>query len=455
MICSNCKKEINDNSKFCEFCGNKVEVAAFQGGAQSQQATEPGFQNAGIQGVPVQNQMQMPKTPKKPINKKILAIAIGGGCAVLLILIAIIVLVVTHKKTLDLQDYTKVSFEGYNGYGIATIDFDRDKFMDDVEEYGDVDDVDTDDIDDIEDWAELLTDSADAYDAINDISYELDKSDKLSNGDKVKVKYEFDNEKAAEIGLKFKGEDKEFEVKGLKKVKEINPFDDLTVEFSGISPNAKVEITSDSSEDVISYIRFEADKTSGIAKGDKITVTVDVDEDYILKNYGCKLKETSKEYTCEDVDEYIIKYADISTEYLETIKTQAQDVINSYFAEEKEYIQAGKLTFEGVYFLTNKDVSTWSSHNILDVVYSTTVKSKDKSFKKTKVYIPVEFTDVQKYADGKYYVNLESYERKGSTSLEYSWWSKVSGYTSIDTMYNELVVARKADYTEESSDNLK
>lgn len=456
MICSNCKKEINDNSKFCEFCGNKVEAIQSQGDVLSQTAA-PVVQNTGVQGVPVQNQnqMQIPKAPKKSINKKLLAIIIGGGCAVLLLLIIIIVLIVTHKKTLDLQDYTKVSFEGYDGYGTAKIDFNHEKFMDDVEEYGDIDDVDTEDVNKIEDWAELLSDSADAYDAINDVSYKLDKSERLSNGDKVKVKYDFDNDKAAKIGLKFKGEEKAFEVKGLKKVKEINPFDDLTVEFSGMAPNAEVDITSNSSEEVMSEIRFEADKSSGIAKGDKITVTVNADEDYILENYGCKLKETSKEYVCENVDEYITKYADISAEYLETIKSQAQDIINSYFAEESEYIQSGKLTFEGAYFLTNKDISTWSSHNILDIVYSTTVKSKEKSFKKTKVYIPIEFTDVQKYADGKCYVKLDSYERKGSTSLEYNWWSKVSGYTSIETMYNELVAAQKADYTEECSDNLK
>lgn len=38
MICSNCKKEINDNSKFCEFCGNKVEAIQSQGDVLSQTA---------------------------------------------------------------------------------------------------------------------------------------------------------------------------------------------------------------------------------------------------------------------------------------------------------------------------------------------------------------------------------------------------------------------------------
>lgn len=451
MICSNCKKEISDDSKCCEFCGQKVEITPSQESNQPQ-STEQAVQNS-VKEESLQEKLSNYKMPKKLLNKNVLAIVIGGGCVALLLVVFMIGLLMNRKKTLNLQDYTEVTFKGYDGYGTATLDFDNEKFMEDIKEYGDLDGVDTTDITDFEDLSLLLQGSTDAYSAVSGVSYELNQSDKLSNGSTVKVTYQFDNEKAAAIDLEFEGEEKEFKVKGLKEIQEIDPFENLVVTFTGMSPNAEVDITSNSSGEVISEIDFEADKSEDIAKGDVITVTADADEEYLLENYGCKLKETSREYTCDKVDEYITKYADISEDYLEIIKSQAKDVIESYFAEQSEYIQAGKFNFEGAYFLTNKDSSTWDSHNILEIVYSSTVKSKDKSFKKSKVYFPVEFTNVQKHADGQCYVDLNSYERKGETSLQYSW-SNVSGYTNTATMYNELVVIRKAEYTGESSDNL-
>lgn len=439
MICTNCKKEIADGSKFCEFCGNKVEATPVQ---------EQGMQSAPSGGQTVQ------ATPKKPLDPKLLKIIIGGAAA-LLVVILIIVLVVTRKKTIDLQDYTEVTFTGYDGYGKASIEFDSEKFYKDIKEYAKIDDTASDALKD-GDWASALEDSLSTYTALDDIEYELDKDSKLSNGDTVTIKFEYDNDAAGEIGLKFKGNDEEFEVKGLDKVKSIDPFEYVTVEFTGTSPNASINWDVDySSEDVMGSISFSASKTSEIAKGDTVTVTADADEDTLLENYGCKLSKTSKDFTCENVDEYITKYADISEDYLETIKKQAEDVLDAYFAGESQYIKADKLKFEGYYFLSCKNASTWGDHNILDLVYSTTVTSKDKAFKKSKVYIPVEFTNVMKYADGTFYVNLESGERKGQTDLSYSWYSRVSGYTATANMYNELVAVRKAEYTAEATEALK
>lgn len=471
MICPNCKKEIADASKFCEFCGTKLGVPnAGQVPPQPNAGQIPPQPNAGQippqqnawQVPPQQNAWQVPpqQAPKKPIDKKKLGMIIGIAGAALVLLIIVIVLIATHKKTIDLEDYTKVTFSGYNGYGKATLNFDNEQFIKDIQEYGKFDRADKKSIEN-GDWSSVLSSSLDTYNAVNEVSYELNKDRKLSNGDTVKVSFKFDNDAASKIGIKFSGDAKKFKVKGLKKVKKINPFDYLTVSFTGTSPNASIETTVDVSskdssvQDAMDYVDFSADHSSGIAKGDKIVITAYADEEYLLEESGCKLEETTKEYTCDKVDEYVMKYADITEDYLGTIKKQAEDVIDAYFAEESEFIKADKITFEGYYFLTNKDVDTWSSHNILDLVYSATVKSKDKSFEKTKVYIPIEFTDVQKYADGQCFVNLDSWERKGSTSLQYDWWKQVTGYTKTDTMYNELVAARKAEYTEECTEKLK
>lgn len=466
MICKNCKKEIADGSRFCEFCGSPQEAAEQNVNAQATpnqaQEAQPQMQAAPNQAQPQMQgqmngnpQMYMPKPPKKPVNKKVLGGIIGGGCVVLIALIAIIVMVVTHKDTIDLQEYTKVQFQGYNGYGKATINFDSEKFWKDIYEYADIDSKTSSSMDSISDLVEGISDSASLYAGL-DVNYKLDKEDKLSNNDTVKVKYEFDNDKVADLGIKFAGETKSFKVKGLKKVKEIDVFDNLTVTFDGTSPNAYASLDEKSSDDAYSYISFSADKTSEIAKGDTITVTAKYDKDVLLEQCGCTVKSDTKEYKCENVDEYITKFEDLSQDYLDsTIKDQAVSEIKAYFAENNEELKLGALNYEGCYFLNSKNADTWSNHNYLEVVYSATVRSKNKSFKASKVYFPVEFKDIQRYADGTYYVSLDYTEIMGSTELSFGWFSTVKGYTKKTQMYNNLVATKKADYTDEATDALK
>lgn len=472
MICKNCKREIKEGSKFCEFCGSKQEIAEQSENAQAtpeqsaqpQMAQEPvqpqtqgQYSQPQMQAQPgVNPQMYTPKPPKKPMNKKVLGGIIGGGCAALILLIVVVVLVVTHKDTIDLQEYTKVEFSGYNGYGTAAIKFDSEKFWKDISEHADFDSDASSSMDSLSDIVNGISNTATTLYAGLDVDYKLNKDSKLSNNDAVKVEYEFDNDKVADLGIKFAGETKSFKVKGLKKVEEIDAFKDLTVKFDGTSPNAYVTIDEDSSIEAYRYISFSADKTSEIAKGDKVTVTAAYDKDVLLEQCGCTLKTDNKEYECENVDEYVTKYEDISQDYMEsTIKEQAVSEIKAYFAENTEELKLGALKFEGCYFLNSKTADTWNNHNYLEVVYSANVKSKTKAFKTTKVYFPVEFKDIQRYADGTYYVSLDYTEIMGNTDLSFGWFSSVKGYTKQAQMYNNLVATKKADYTDESTDSLK
>lgn len=485
MNCPNCKKEINDDSKFCIFCGTNVQAAQpkaeensnrqaqFTQPVQNQQNTEPQQNNTvpqannevpqpnfQAQNYTQQNMNYAPAMqPKKPKNKKMLIGIIGGACALVAIIVVAAVLVVNHKTKINLNDYINIEYDGYDTYGRASIDFDSDKYFEDLQKAS-------------SSFKKVyMSEGANNllsyyYDMIDSLDYSLDKNSELSNGDTVTVSFEFDNEAAAKFKIEYVGEPTEYTVEGLKEVKKIDPFDGIRVDFTGTSPNISAEVVKTKTDDVYSNIYFDLSKSYGIKVGDTVTVTVSNNPEYFVEDYGYAFTATSKDYTCSDVDKYIDKAADISDDTMSTMKKQTEDVINSYFAGDSKYIGVSDLKFEGTYFLTEKVDNSWSFNgtNQVYVIYSGKVKSNEekKQFDETTVYfpvryadIPVRYADIIEYADGTQYVDTKYASIEGETTLKYSYFSSVKGYTDKSAMYNDLVVAQKADYNEEITEGLK
>lgn len=431
MNCPKCNQEIKEGSKFCEFCGTPV-------GGENINMAQP---QAG----------QMP-TPKKPIDKKRMT-RIGVIAAIAIVaLIVVIVLVKTHKTKLDLQDYTKVEFSGYEKYGTASIKFDSEKLAKDFADAAgikkDLEELDADALSEISNYSDMI-------ELFNKMEYKLNKESGLKNGDTVKVTYKFDNDLAKKYKVQFVGETMEVKVSGLKKVKEVDPFKDLKVEFSGTSPDASVTVTNESKEEALSSLYFQTEPSGDLAIGDKVKVFVDYNEDSFIEQYGCILTQTEKEYTVENVDAYVTASGDLDEEVLNQMKKQTEDTIKSYFAAEKDELKQSDLKYAGYYFLSKKNPDSWNANNIVYIVYSAKVKSKAKSFKTSTVYFPVKFSNVIKYADGTIYVDLNSTTIEGHTGLSYGWWEDVNGYLKESDMKNELVTSQKADYSDEAVDGLK
>lgn len=430
MNCPNCKKEINDDSKFCIFCGTNVQAAQpkaeensnrqaqFTQPVQNQQNTEPQQNNTvpqannavsqpnfQAQNYTQQNMNYAPAMqPKKPKNKKMLIGIIGGACALVAIIVVAAVLVVNHKTKINLNDYINIEYDGYDTYGRASIDFDSDKYFEDLQKAS-------------SSFKRVyMSEGANNllsyyYDMIDSLDYSLDKNSELSNGDTVTVSFEFDNEAAAKFKIEYVGEPTEYTVEGLKEVKKIDPFDGIRVDFTGTSPNISAEVVKTKTDDVYSNIYFDLSKSYGIKVGDTVTVTVSNNPEYFVEDYGYAFTATSKDYTCSDVDKYIDKAADISDDTMSTMKKQTEDVINSYFASDSKYIGVSDLKFEGTYFLTEKVDNSWSFNgtNQVYVIYSGKVKSNEekKQFDETTVYFPVRYADIIEYADGTQYVRSE------------------------------------------------
>ena len=474
MICKNCNKEIADGSKFCEFCGapqdaqpatqpaqQPVEQANAQqgmyGAAQPQQNA-----NSFNQGQPQQfNQQQFggggqfqQRQPMDPKVKKFIAavvalIVIIGGIAFGYNKI--------HKEKVDVTKYIKIECEGYDGKGTATYRLDDEKFAKAILKAMGKSEKDMDKLMDGDEKK-----YEDLFECIQKMKFEFDEDSKLSNGDEIKLTIEYDNDLVKDYGIKFTGSEMKYKVKDLKKVKEIDPFADVTVEFTGTSPKCYASVKNNSSEEALQYVYYDLDKSTNLKEGDEVTVSFTYNEDTFVERYGVVFTSTEKKFKVENVDKYIMSSEEIDETFLAEMQKQVGDVINAYLAGESSGIAAKDgIHYEGYYLLTNKNDGSYDYPNKILIVYSATIHNKENdgkkkkdsdydedAFKDTKVYFPVELNTLTKYADGTSYVDykyLDKYDIKGLTDLVYNY-RNVKGYTSLDLLKNELVDAELATY---------
>ena len=191
MQCKKCGSMNIDGAKVCESCGVTMEDVNMK-------------QNQNDTGTKISNTGSTPGSQKKLPKNLIFGIA-GAMAAFLIILIA--VLAMNSSKVIDLNKYITFESSGYDGYGKASINIDWEKLEKDYgkkikysskgkKEYG------------------VLTYAFEPvyvlHDAVSGV--ELEKTEKLSNGEKVKYTWIVDDEKAKSINYKLKYKDGEYSI---------------------------------------------------------------------------------------------------------------------------------------------------------------------------------------------------------------------------------------------------
>ena len=132
-----------------------------------------------------------PEKPEKKGNGLVKGLIIGGIIFVLVAAIAVaaIIYFVTRPKTIDISKYVDVTFDGADGYGTADVDID-DALLKDIKSA----------------MKDKGTYSEHKFDKVLDsfYDYEVDPDSELSNGDKVKVKFDISKDKFKDYGIVFK-----------------------------------------------------------------------------------------------------------------------------------------------------------------------------------------------------------------------------------------------------------
>ncbi len=429
----------------------------FQG--QPQQGQFQGQPQQGqFQGRPQQGQFQgqpqQARPPKKPfkMTKQLWALLIAVIAVVVVAIVALVV-VKNQKKKVNINDYISVEYNGYETAGTAYVDFDETGFSEAVIKAQGKKLKNVKSLDDL-DWSDL-TDlmGSSNWDLIDSITFDVKPDSDLSNGDVVTVTASWNEDYEKKAGVKILSKEQEFTVEGLEEVKEVDPFEDIEVTFSGTPPYVYPNWTNNSDDDYLRYLWFNFEDYDSLDVGDTVTLTVDESEENALAN-GYKFTQTSKEYIVSGVDSYVTSAADISADNLDSMKNEATDVLDAYFANNNSYIGNSGFSYEGSYYLVAKNSDTWGDTNVLYLVFSSTVTSAENAFEPTVVYFPVKYTNIMALSDGSQ--SFSTYgDIEGYTDLEYDdGWYNVDGYTDGAQMFNDLVVTQKVDYTYEVTDNL-
>lgn len=484
MRCRVCGSNNEDGSKFCWNCGNKLTEQSETG---SSSVNQPGIQqNSGdVQhnqvGTPPK-QVRMPQRQVPPggfdwengkkmaeerlqkgkniadgcvgqlkrvaenqtitdklkkISKKTWGI-IGACVALVLVLLIVIAL---HKPTVNLNDYLKVTYGGYDGGGVAYTEIDWNSMKEDFEnkisyKRGMAQTGGMTPIDIIMEYTNANIEG---------------KNEKLSNGDKVSYTWKVDKDAIAKlIKCKIKYSDGSKKVSGLKEMELFDPFKNLKVTFSGVEPNGEADI--EYKGDMLSEYDFTCDKTSGLKNGDKIKISLTEDAGYYVDQYNKAPSVLEKEYKVKNLGKYLSKIKEVDTDGMNSARAKAQKSISDMVDYWSEDVTLDKVSYAGDYLQVAKDSDDYTK-NYYGVIYQINAHIQPDGGQRKDVvsYYSMKFENVIVGGDGKCEIDLDEYDVPyDDFSVEVTSGDLSSGSYSFDG-YQTLEELKK-NYVDEVAD---
>lgn len=487
MFCEQCGTKIEGEDKFCPNCGAPVQttdtieedvfmpqnsmddMAKILG--ETAQKAGAAAQKAGV--VAQKGLKSGTKYAAENIIPKITKKMIIAAAAVLVVFVVVIAAIQSHKYTINVEDYVNVTFEGYDGYGRAIIDYDMEDLQLEVYKNAKFKGISSKarkkikkmvSLDSL--WSIMDDNVGKSVGNIVELTQfvsvmessqpycQLENDTELKNGDEVVVNIVYDNEDFADYGIKFTGTQKKFKVADLTEATVYDYFSNLDVTFSGIAPNVSVEVDSDDNGGVSDYVGYSWSKQDGIEKGEAVTLTLDIDEDGLMREYGYVIPEKTKEFKCDAVSEYVHELSQIPDEMMQKMRKQAEDAFDAYVASDwVDDAVLKKKTFLGSYLLKPKDGMSADAENYIYLVYKIDAKNPDAG--KFSYYYYTCFWDAMILEDGTCSVDLSNY----STPIG-GWYSgetfekgnlTYAGYETLDSLFSNCVTKNVEKYEYEST----
>lgn len=360
------------------------------------------------------------------------------------------------STTIDLNKYVTIEAEGYNSMGTLNCTFDSEAFEKDYD--GKIKaNVKSSDGGTAAEIAMELAFGAEVVEALYDncVDYQIDKYSQLNNGDVVNLKWNCEDADAEKyFNVKLKYSDIKYTVKGLTEAGTFNPFEYVSLKFSGISPEGTAAVSPNYDKPEMQYISFSADKNSKLANGDKVTVTAKVQGsvDSFAKQFGTIPSPLSKEFTVEGLPSYAASSSNIDESTLNAMKQQAEDAYKArWFKEDGNMDGLKGLTYVGNYFLHKKDDARTDVINRIYLVYKVDAEYEGKAYPH---YDCTEFKNITVNADGSCSVDLSKYTATGHIyhiDPNGGFFPYFHGCQTLDEMYGDCVMSQIDTYTFENN----
>lgn len=327
-------------------------------------------------------------------------------------------------ETIDICDLAEVEFSGYNGAGTAVVTVND----------GEVDNLLIKVKSDYEDATFHNTEPGDEdyLKFRQSINFSLDSANGLSNGSVVNMVCTYDRELAELLKIDVPVNSRQITVAGLPDVRPISVdelFEDLSVSFSGISPNIEVSMHNTSENPFIQKVGFEIiEPKEYYAVGDIVSIKANYNEEMTMETkytVDASPEECVREYEVTANAKYIQSASELPTSIVEEAISAGRNAFkdaNEYgvrifceanlvpvYVNKKATFVYGTPNLVSAYFKTilpQKAGELGYNYNDLDIIYSVVITQADGVA--CTAYAAVRFSNIIKNDDGTYEYDFSS-----------------------------------------------
>lgn len=224
-------------------------------------------------------------------------------CLSLLLMAAALTLTACSGKSIDLTDYVSIdAVSGADGYGHLEYSFDS------YSVYQKIAGIDVKNDKDVEALfsEENLLKTEKIWAALEGVSVVADKSDNLSNGDKVTLTVSFNNPTNEKLDFELRGGKITYTVEGLADGLPFDPFseDVISVAFTGATGSGEAIVGLVSDDDMYKGVTYSFANNYNLSNGDEITLTAVFDQQYYASLGYTVPEQCSKSYTISGLKDF-------------------------------------------------------------------------------------------------------------------------------------------------------
>lgn len=349
-------------------------------------------------------------------------------------------------QKVDVMGMTDLTFSGLDGEGTAQVSIPQDLEEFATQVLGEIPSGSSQKLD-------YISQAVNLFDTIREIS--VAPSEDLSNGDQVTVTIDYDAQAAKELGFQLEETSREFTVSGLREATVVDLFQDVQVQFTGISPFGKALVFNNNTTDpFLREVQYNVQPNQGLQNGDTVTVVPFYSKRDAEENFY-RVEAETKTYTVEGLDSYLSQPEELTPEAASAMDREARDYLEAQLAGLNEQLLNGALgythdptgtvgepTLAAVYLLNAKgenyrtdygNMLVWVYRVDLDLVNDGWMLNAWEQYQ-GEVYFPVAYSDLVVGQDGSVQVNLAA-----------RW---VSGQAkTLDEVYSNWVTQNKDLYT--------